>query len=117
MGLEQNVEAGLSHWKEAAEGGNLIARHNLGSKAGRDFDHVAAMRHWRLAASGGYRISMDCLIGYFEFGLLNHGDLAETLQAMYRSGAEMRSGDRDAHIKLLKTSGEWYRRNYDGQLF
>ena len=53
MGLEQNEEAVLSHWKEAAEGGNLIARHNLGSTAGRNFDLVAAMRHLRLAASGG----------------------------------------------------------------
>ena len=117
MGLEQNEEAVLSHWKEAAEGGNLIARHNLGSTAGRNFDLVAAMRHLRLAASGGYRISMDCLINYFTLGLLHHGNLAEILQVMYRSGAEMRSGDRDAHIKYLKETGEWYRRNYVGQLY
>jgi len=113
MGLEQNEEEGLSHWKEAAEGGCFISRNNLGSIEGRNGDHAAAMRHLRFSAAGGFRISMGILISCFEDGQIHHGDLAETLQAMYRSKAEMKSENRDEHIKHLKKTGEWYRWDYE----
>ena len=48
----------------------------------------------------------------FEKGLLHHGDLAETLQAFYRSRGEMKSGDRDQYIKYLKEIGK-YKDEYD----
>ena len=51
---------------------------------------------------------MDCLIEYyFEQGLLRHGDLAKTLQAMYLARADMKSEDRDKHIQYLKMTGEY----------
>ena len=52
------------------------------------------------------------LIVCFEDGFLRHGDLAKTLQVMYRSRAEMRSKDRDQHIAYLKVKGE-YEAEYD----
>ena len=106
MGLERNREEALKYWGESAEGGHLISRHNLGSAAGNNGDHVAAMRHWRLAASRGYKKSMGALITYFERGVLHHGDLAETLQSAYRARAEMKSKDRDQFIDHLKMKGE-----------
>jgi len=112
MGLEQNEEEAIKHCKEAAEGGHIIARHNLGHTAYKNGDYVAAMRHWRLSASGGWKGSMKDLIKCFEDGLLRHGDLAETLQAFYRSRGEMRSEDRDQFIEHLKRIGE-YREEYD----
>ena len=113
MGLEQNEEVVLSHWKEAAEGGDVLARHNLGCAEGSNGNHAAAIRHWRLSASGGYRISMDTLIIVcFEKGWLRHADLAETLQAMYRARAELRSEDRDEYIAHLKWTGK-YKAEYE----
>ena len=50
---------------------------------------------------------MDSLIARFELGFLHHGDLAETLQAMYRSRAELKSESRDQYIKYLKLAGEY----------
>jgi hypothetical protein len=70
------------------------------------------MQHWRLSASGGDRASVEVLIGYFEAGFIQHGDLAETLQAMYLARAELRSDHRDQYIKHLKKTGE-YRAEYD----
>ena len=70
-------------------------------------DGVAAMRHWRLSASGGSKASMGALIGCFEHGLLQHKDLAETLQVFYRARAEMKSEDRDQYISYLKETGEY----------
>ena len=112
MGLEQNEEEGLKYYEKAAEGGDLDARHNLGCLEGQNDDLVASMRHWRLSAAGGDKDSMDGLIAYFENGLLQHGDLAETLQVFYRSRAEMKSEGRDQFIKHLKKTGE-YEAEYD----
>ena len=112
MGLVQNREEGLKYWKNAAEGGPLVARHNIGCVEASRGDIVAAIRHWRLSASGGEKDSMRCLIVRFEAGLFHHGDLAETLQAMYRARAEMKSEDRDQYIEYLKRTGE-YEAEYD----
>ena len=112
MGLERNDEEARKFWERAAEGGHLASLCNLGVRRGSNGDHVASMRHFRLCASGGYKSSMDNLISSFEFGLLHHGDLAETLQAFYRARAELKSEGRDQYIKYLKLAGE-YREEYD----
>jgi hypothetical protein len=108
MGLEQNEEEGDKYWKEAAEGGYLVARHHLGNKEIGNGNNVAAMRHWRLSASGGYRRSMDNLIACFEEGLLHHGNLAESLRAFYRSRDEMKSEGRNQYIAYLKSTGKYH---------
>ena len=124
MGLKQNQEEALKHWEQSAESGHVQAQHSLGcikaeqsycrntSLSIRHTNHIAAMRHFRTAASAGYRISMDSLIARFELGFLHHSDLAETLQAMYRSRAELKSEGRDQYIKYLKLAGE-YDEEYD----
>ena len=50
---------------------------------------------------------MNSLIECFQGGLLYCGDLAETLQAMYRARAEMKSENRDQFIEHLKKNGEY----------
>ena len=112
MGLERNKEQTLKYYKEAGKGGHLASLCNLGNVMAKDGDYAAAMCHWRLSASGGLRPSMDNLIAYFEDGLLHHGDLAETLQAFYRSRAELKSEGRDQYIKYLKLAGG-YREEFD----
>ena len=108
MGLEQNEGKARKYWEKAAEGGDIDARHNLGYMERENGNDVAAMHHWRLSASVGYGLSMKFLIEkYFENGLLRHGDLAETLQAFYRAKAEMKSDDRDEHIKHMKKKEEY----------
>jgi TPR repeat protein len=107
MGLEQNEEEALKYWKKAAEGGNLSAGHNLGCTANENGDNVAAMRHWRLSASAGSKLSMNNLILCFEEGFLHHGDLAETLQAMYLARTEMKNEGRDKYIAALKITGKY----------
>ena len=107
MGLEENKEEGIKYWEKAAEGGDVVARHNLGHVQKNNCDFVSAMRCWRLSASGGIRRSMEDLIDYFEGGVLHHGDLTETMQAMYRSKAEMRSDARGKYIAYLKMTGEY----------
>jgi len=113
MGLQQNEEEALRYFKEASEGGHLLSLHNLGCmEEDENGDHVAAMRHWQLSASGGSITSTGILITCFEDGLLQHSDLAESLQAMYRSRNEMRSEDRDMFVEYLKMTGE-YKEQYD----
>ena len=107
MSLEENKEEALKYFTKAAEGGDVVARHNLGHVQKNNGDFVSAMRCWRLSASGGIRRSMEDLIDYFEGGVLHHGDLTETMQAMYRSKAEMRSDARGKYIAYLKMTGEY----------
>ena len=108
MGLEQNEEEARKYYKEAAEGGHMLSLHNLGCAKAGNGDPVAAMRHWRLSASGGHKTSMGALIVCFEYGLLHHADLTETLQALYLSRFEMKSEGRDQHIAYLKMIGEYH---------
>ena len=112
MGLEQNEEEALKYYKEAAEGGHVVARHNLAGIEFRSDNHLAALRHFRLSASAGFKPSVNSLIARFEVGMLRRGDLAETLQAFYRSRAEMKSEDRDKYIAYLKKVGE-YKEEYE----
>ena len=112
MGLEQNEEKAFKYFEKAAEGGHIVARHNLGCAIDANGDRLAAMRHWRLAASGGHKKSMGALIFCFEGGLYHHTDLAETAQAFYLARAEMSSKDRDEYIKYLKFIGT-YRDDFD----
>ena len=107
FGLEQNEEEALKYWMKAAEDGDVESQFHLGCTAYENSDHVAAMHHLRLSASGGLRSSMNNLIVYFQDGLLHHGDLAETLKAMYRSRAELKSEVRDQYIKHLKETGKY----------
>ena len=112
MGLEQNEKEALNYFKEAAEGGDLFARHNIACAERRKGNNVAAMRHFRLSASGGHRSSVGGLLARFEEGLLHHSYLAETLQAMYLARAEMKSEGRDQWIVHLKRTGK-YKEEYD----
>ena len=112
MGLQQNLEEATQYWERAAEGGHVSSRHNLGCSEWENGCRVAAVPHFRLAASAGFRLSAEALIECFEVGLLHHADLAETAQAFYRARAEIRSEDRDEHIKYLKETGE-YKEEYD----
>ena len=107
MGIQQDKEEALKYFKEAAEGGNVYARHNAGMTEGRNGNDVAAMGHLRLSASVGNRDSMEALISCFECCLLRHADLAETVQAFYLARAEMRSKDRDYYINHLKMTGKY----------
>ena len=112
MGVEQNGYEALKWWERAAEGGDLIALHNLGGLEQNNGNHVAAMRHYRLSASVGNKDSMEALIDYFEYGLLRHGDLAKTVQAFYLARDEIMSEDRNQYIAHLKRTGK-YREGYD----
>jgi TPR repeat protein len=107
MGLEQNMEEAIKYTEKAAEGGDLISRHNVGCANGENGNPIAAMRHMRLSASGGYKLSMTNLIACFERGMLHHGDLAETMQSFYRARDELKSDVRDKYLAYLKMVGEY----------
>jgi len=108
MGLQKNEEEGIKYWEKAAESGDLNARHNLGiEEHNKNRDFVAAVHHFRLSASGGYKPSMESLIEWFEYRLLRHCDLAETLRAFHIARSEMKSEDRDEYIKYLKSTGKY----------
>ena len=111
-GFEQNKEEALKYWGKAAEGGHILAQYNLGCDEDKNGNDVAAMRRYRLSASGGLKKSMNSLICCFKDGDLHHGDLAESLQAYYRSRSEMKSEGRDQHIAYMKRKGE-YEEEYD----
>jgi len=50
---------------------------------------------------------MESLIEWFEYRLLRHCDLAETLRAFHIARSEMKSEDRDEYIKYLKSTGKY----------
>ena len=112
VGLQRDAAKAKMHWEKAAEGGHLLARHNLGSAEWDNGNLIAALRHWKLSASGGFKLSVTCLLTFFERGMLHHFFLAEVMPVFYRSRAEMKSDDRDKYIAHLKVTGE-YREEYE----
>ena len=107
MGVEQNLDESLKYMEKAAEGGYLMARYNLGVAEHNKGNRAGAMRHLRLSAAGGAKWSMDSMIAYFEYGLLRHADLSETLQSAYSARAELKTNGRDQYIAHLKETGEY----------
>ena len=107
MGLEQSVEKERKYMEKAAEGGYLMARYNLGVAEHNKGNRPGAMHHLRLSAAGGAKWSMDSMIAYFEYGLLRHADLSETLQSAYSARAELKTNGRDQYIAHLKETGEY----------
>ena len=81
-GVEKvNNKKMVYHLEEAAIGGDLIARHNLGYMEELLGNMGRAVKHWIIAANMGHDKSLGSLKKYYRKGLVSKDDLASALRA------------------------------------
>jgi len=88
--------------EEAAIGGHLGARYNLGYVEGKSGRHERAMNHFIVSANMGHNMSLDSLKKGFMVGLVSKEDFASALRAHQAAIDAMKSPQRDAVSAALK---------------
>jgi hypothetical protein len=98
---EGNSKKEKFHYEAAAMAGDEAARNNLGTMEYYSGGNVErAVKHWTIAASAGSYHAMQCLLIAFNQGSTSRATIDATLIAYNKSCAEMRSGARDAAIRV-----------------
>eukprot|EP00984_Skeletonema_dohrnii_P013648 scaffold5664_cov94-Skeletonema_dohrnii-CCMP3373.AAC.4 len=101
-GVEKDVKKEVYHLEEAAIGGHLGARYNLGYVEGKSGRHERAMNHFIIAAKLGCDDSLVALKKGFVVGLVSKEDFASALRAHQAAIDAMKSPQRDAVSAALK---------------
>ena len=80
-GVEKDEGKYIHHLEQAAIGGHLPARHNLGSFEGGNGNFKRAVKHWIIAANQGYDNSLATLKKFYGRGIVSKDDFAAALRA------------------------------------
>ena len=100
--MEVDKKKAKHYYELAAMGGNVHARHNLGSLEGQAGNHRRAFRHYIIAARAGHKESLDGLKEGFMMGLVTKDEYANTLRAYHERQKEMKSDMRDKAAMLIE---------------
>jgi hypothetical protein len=93
--FEKDEKKKVYHLEEAAIGGHVDARHNLGCYEERNGRMERAVKHFIIAASMGHEGSMKALWKYHARGLVEKEDLAATLRAHQAAVDATKSAQRE----------------------
>ena len=82
QGVEKDEEKALYHLEEAAIGGHVEARHNLGRFEGENNANMdRAFKHFTIAANMGHDKSLELLKKNYANGFVTKDDFASALRA------------------------------------
>ena len=90
-----DIKKAKYYYELAAMGGNVHARHNLGSLEGQAGNHRRAFRHYIISAKAGYTRSLEGVKQGFMKGIVTKDEYANTLRAHHERQKEMMSDMRD----------------------
>ena len=93
-GVEYNVQKAMQYLELAAKGGNLLARHSLGS-IDQDRDLERSMKHYMIAVRGGCTRSLDKMGGLYKNERITKEDYTEALRAYQTYLSSIKSEHRD----------------------
>ena len=102
QGVEKDETKKIFHLEEAAIGGHVYARHNLGCYEQRKGRNDRAVKHWTIAANLGHDPSMKSLKEYYKHGLVSKEDFAAALRAHQAAVDATKSPQREAAEKAQK---------------
>jgi TPR repeat protein len=88
------------HYETAAMLGDEVARYSTGAMELMAGNMERAINHYKIAASSGHFHAMHELITCFGQGHVSRESIESTLTAYNNSCFEMRSGARDAYIRM-----------------
>lgn len=99
-GIEKDTEKAIYHCKLAAMGGHEVARYDLGTSEGINWNLNIAIKHFIVSAKAGYDESLTAVGAGYKDGLITKDEYASTLRAYKRSKDEMKSVQRDRAATL-----------------
>jgi len=93
-GVEKDMKKAVHHWEEAAIGGHLSARHNLGCNEVKKCRFERAKKHFIIAANLGVHASLECLKDLYKDGHATKEDYADALRAYQAAVGATKSAER-----------------------
>jgi len=96
QGVEKDKEKKMYHLEEAAIGGHLDARFNLGCEGWNNDNNESAAKHWIIAANLGHDESIKALMSAFKEGKVCKEYLAAALRAHQAAVDATKSPQREA---------------------
>jgi len=102
LGAEKDKKKELHHLEEAAIGGELNARHNLGCVEGNNGRTERAMKHHIIAANMGHDGSLDALKLCYRDGLISKEVFAAALRGHQTAVDAMKSPQRKVAEEALQ---------------
>jgi TPR repeat protein len=105
QGVEKDEKKLFYHLEEAAIGGNVKARHNLGCHEQDNGRMERAVKHWIIAANMGHEGSMKTLWKCHAEGFVKKEDLTATLRTHHAAVNAAKSPQREQAEEFLKELG------------
>jgi TPR repeat protein len=104
-GVERDEKKAKHYYVLAAMGGDVEARHNLGSFEGNAGNTDRAVKHWMIAAGAGDDDSLKEIRKGFMRGHATKDDFEKALRAHKEANDEMKSDQREAAAAYLRSRG------------
>jgi TPR repeat protein len=104
-GIDKDEEKEMYHAEQAAIGGHLDARFNIGLEEGRNGRFERARKHFIIAANLGHHDSLKCLRQLYANGDASKEDYADALRAYQAAVKASKSAERDEAEEALKEYG------------
>jgi len=95
QGVEVDEEKAVYYYELAAMGGDVHARHNLGTLEDNEDKFDRALKHYMIAVRGGESKSLDYIKDMYTNGDATKEDYTKALQAYQEYLGEIRSDQRD----------------------
>ena len=102
LGVEKDEKKKVYHLEEAAIGGGVEARHNLGYHEANNGRMERAVKHFTIAANMGEEESMKALWHCHARGLVKKEQLTATLRAHQAAVCETKSQQREQAEEFLR---------------
>jgi len=94
-GVEKDTKKAIYHSEEAAIGGHLFARHNLGCIEDNNGRKDRAVKHYIIAASLGFDASLEALMKHYKRGRVTKENFAAVLRAHQAAADATKSPQRE----------------------
>ena len=102
-GVKKDKKKAIYHYEEAAIGGHVIARYNLGVFELKNDRYERAKKHWIIAANLGFQDSLEWLKNLYEGGEASKEDYAGALRAYQAAVEAANSSDREKAEEVIKS--------------
>ena len=100
-GVERDLKKAKYYWELAALGGEVIARHNLGTFEAQNGNMRRAVKHWMIAAGAGDDKSLEKVREFKRIGLASKDEFEKAVRAHKEAKDEMKSDQREAAAAII----------------
>jgi len=94
-GAEADKKKAMHYWELAAVGGDVQARHNLGSIEAGSGNYNRALKHYMISIGSGKGESLDTIKEMYSVGQATKDDYTKALQSYQTYLGEIKSDQRD----------------------